>query len=126
MRHIAVLPLAAAAMILTPSLAVAHPRLVASTPVADATVKNAKQIDLMFNEELLAANTRIELVMTSMPAMANHGAMKMPIAVMMGKDGKSVKVIPKKALPSGGYELRWLATGDDKEVKSGKFAFQIK
>lgn len=126
MRPLHYLPLLAATLIMTPSQASAHPRLLASTPAADAIVKDAKQIVLMFSEELVAASTRVELVMTSMPGMARHDAMKIPIAVRMGKDNRSVEVMPKKALTAGGYELRWLGAGDDNEVKTGKFSFQIK
>ncbi|CAO1655187.1 hypothetical protein NYA22BAC_03554 (plasmid) [Parasphingorhabdus sp. NYA22] len=74
----------------------------------------------------MPANTRTQLMMTSMPGMACHAPMKMPISVMMGKDGKSVMVMMTKPLTSGGYELRSMASGDDNEVISGKYAFQVK
>lgn len=101
----------------------AHPTLVSSKPAANAMVASTGQIDLVFSEKIRPANTRIQLIMAAMPGMA---AMKMPISVMMGKDGKSVMVMSKTALPRGGYELRWMAAGDDKEVVNGKFAFQVK
>ena len=116
--------LAATAIVSAPALA--HPKLVTSKPAINATVARTGQIDLVFSEKLLAANTRIELVMTSMPGMAMHAAMKMPISLMMGKDGKSIMVMSKRALTPGGYELRWMASGDDKEVVTGKFAFKVK
>lgn len=118
--------LVAAAALTVPQIASAHPKLVTSKPAANATVARTGQIDLVFDEKLLAANTRIQLMMTSMPGMTNHAAMKIPISVMMNKDGKSVMVMSKKALTPGGYELRWMASGDDKEVVNGKFAFTMK
>lgn len=104
----------------------AHPSLVTSKPAANATVAKTGQIDLVFNEKIRPASTRIQLVMTSMPGMASHTAMPIPVSVMMGKDGKSVMVMSKKALTPGGYEVRWMAAGDDREVVSGKFAFKVK
>lgn len=118
--------LAATAIVAAPAPALAHPKLVTSKPAINATVARTAQIDLVFSEKLLAANTRLELVMTSMPGMAMHAAMKMPISVMMGKDSKSIMVMSKRALTPGGYELRWMASGDDKEVVTGKFAFKVK
>lgn len=108
----------------TPLLA--HPILVTAKPSANATVAPTNRIDLVFNEKIIPANTRMQLMMTSMPGMANHAPMKMPISVMMGKDGKSVMVMMKKPLTSGAYELRWMASGDDNEVVSGKYAFSVK
>lgn len=108
----------------TPLLA--DPILVTAKPSANATVAPTNRIDLVFNEKIMPANTRMQLMMTSMPGMANHAPMKMPISVMMGKDGKSVMVMMKKPLTSGGYELRWMASGDDNEVVSGKYAFKVK
>ncbi|MFZ1741972.1 MAG: copper resistance protein CopC [Pontixanthobacter sp.] len=108
----------------TPLLA--HPSLATATPSANATVAPTNRIDLVFNEKIMPANTRMQLMMTSMPGMANHAPMKMPISVMMGKDGKSVMVMMKKPLTTGSYELRWMASGDDNEVVSGKYAFKVK
>ena len=104
----------------------ARPALVSSTPAAKATVAKTGQIDLVFTERLRTANTRVQLVMTTMPGMAMTAPMAMPVSLMMGKDGKSVMVMPRSALPRGSYELRWTAAGDDKEAASGKFAFQVR
>ena len=115
---------AAATLAATPLFA--HPSLVTAKPAANATVAPTNKIDLVFDEKIMPANTRMQLMMTSMPGMAGHAPMKMPMSVMMGKDGKSVMVMMKKPLTTGGYELRWMASGDDKEVVSGKYAFQVK
>ncbi len=107
-------------------VAQAHPTLVSSRPAANASVSSTGQIDLVFNEKLRPASTRIQLFMTTMPGMAMNAPMAMPVSVMMGKDGKSVMVMSRSALPRGGYELRWMAAGDDREVVSGKFSFQVR
>lgn len=115
----------AALALAAPGIAAAHPVLVSSTPAANATVASPAHINLVFSEKLRPANTRIQLVMTSMAGMAGH-TMTIPVSVMMGKDGKSVMVMPTSALAAGGYELRWTAAGDDREVKSGRIPFTIK
>lgn len=115
----------AALVLAVPGIAAAHPQLVSSTPAANSTVAKAGNIDIVFSEKINPAKTRIQLVMTSMPGMAGH-AMTMPASIMIGKDGSSVMVMPKGALSAGGYELRWLTSGDDGEVKSGKIAFTVK
>jgi methionine-rich copper-binding protein CopC len=104
----------------------AHPKLLSSTPAANARIAKTAQIDLVYNEKLMSANTRIQLVMTSMPGMANHAAMRIPISVRMTKDGKSLIVMSRQSLTTGSYELSWTASGDDKEVVNGKLAFQVK
>ena len=104
----------------------ARPTLISSTPAANATVTKTGQIDLVFNEKIRPANTRIQLVMTTMPGMAMNAPMVMPVSIMTGRDGKSVMVMSRSALPRGGYELRWTAAGDNREAVSGKFAFQVR
>lgn len=124
-RKFARLTLAAAAMLAATPL-LAQLSLVTAKPAANALAAPTNRIDLGFNEKIMPANTRMQLMMTSMPGMANHAPMKIPISVMMGKDGKSVMVMMKKPLTSGEYELRWMASGDDNEVVSGKYAFKVK
>ena len=104
----------------------ARPTLVSSTPAANATVAKTGQIDLVFNERIRPANTRIQLVMTTMPGMTMTAPMAMPVSLMMGRDGKSMMVMSRSALPRGSYELRWTAAGDSREVISGKFSFQVR
>lgn len=104
----------------------ARPTLVSSTPTANATVTRTGQIDLVFSERIRPANTRIQLVMTTMPGMAMNAPMVMPVSTMMGRDSKSVMVMSRAALPRGGYELRWTTADDDRVAVSGKFAFQVR
>ncbi|NBW75770.1 MAG: copper resistance protein CopC [Sphingomonadaceae bacterium] len=121
------LVLAVAALgLAVPQLAVAHPVLVSSTPAANSTVARPAHINLVFSEKIQASTARFQLVMTSMPGMAAGHTMPVQTSAMMGKDGKSVMVMPKTGLSPGGYELRWMASGDDREVKSGKVAFTVR
>lgn len=118
--------IAVAGALLGATPALAHPQVVSSTPAANATVARPAHISVVFNEALRPANTRMQLVMISMPGMAAGHTMTIPASVMMGKDGKSVMVMPRTALAPGGYELRWMAAGPDREVKSGKIAFTVR
>jgi copper resistance protein C len=118
--------LAAAALTLSPTAALAHARLVASAPAANATVAKVTAIRLQFSEKLIPATVRAELVMTAMPGMADHPPMKIAIGSAMGKDGKSMTLTPKRALAPGTYRLIWSAAGADTHRMGSDFAFTVK
>ena len=44
----------------------------------------------------------------------------------MGKDGKSMTLILKKALPSGSYTVKWSAAGADRHRMGSEFSFKVK
>ena len=117
---------AAAALVLSPTAALAHARLLASTPAANATVTKVTAIQLKFSEKLIAATVRTELVMTAMPGMADHVPMKIAIGSAMGKDGKSMTLTPKRALVAGTYKVTWSAAGADTHRMGSDFAFTVK
>lgn len=109
----------------TPSLA--HTRLVSSTPAANATVAKPGKIVLTFSEKLVATFFKAELLMTSMPGMADHPPMKMTgYTTQMSADGKSVTLLLKRALPAGGYVLKWSAAGLDTHRMTGELPFNVK
>jgi len=109
----------------TPS--VAHTKLVASTPAANATVAKPGKIVLTFSEKLVATFFKTELLMTSMPGMADHPPMKMAgYTTQMSPDGKSVTLLLKRALPTGGYVLKWSAAGLDTHRMTGELPFNVK
>lgn len=122
------LALAALALVAAPGAALAHAKLLSSTPAANATVsKNkAKSITLMFNEKLMASTVNAELVMTGMPGMKDHAPMKIAFTSMMGKDGKSMMLMPKKALVPGTYKVSWSAAGADTHRMGSEFSFTVK
>ena len=122
------LSLAAMAMALAPSVAMAHAKVMSSTPAANATVSSAKakSINLVFNEKLLAPTVKTDLLMTGMPGMKDHTPMKVAFGSMMGKDGKSVMLMPKKALTAGTYKVTWAAAGSDTHRMNGEFSFTVK
>ncbi len=117
---------AALAMLLAPTAASAHAKLVGSTPAANATVSKVTSVNLQFNEKVIASTLKTELVMTGMPGMANHAPMKMPASAMMGKDGKSAMLMLKRPLAAGTYKVKWAAAGADTHRMEGEFAFTVK
>ncbi len=117
---------AAFALLLAPSIALAHTKLVGSTPSANATVSKVTSINLRFNEKVVASTMKVELVMTGMPGMANHAPMKIPASSMMGKDGKSMMLMVKRALVPGTYKVKWSAAGADTHRMGSEFNFTVK
>lgn len=115
-----------AAAALAPTAALAHAKLVASTPAANAKVAKVPAIQLKFSEKLIASTVKAELVMTGMPGMADHPPMKIAISSAMGKDGKSMTITPKRALVPGTYKVKWSAAGADTHRMGSEFSFTVK
>lgn len=114
------------ALLLAPTPASAHAKLVGSTPAANATVSKVTSIALRFNEKVIASTVKAEVVMTGMPGMANHALMKIPATPMMGKDGKSMTLAVKRALVPGTYKVKWAAAGADTHRMGSEFSFTVK
>lgn len=105
----------------------AHPHLMSSTPAADATVEKPGKVILTFNERVVANFTGADLVMTSMPGMTMTEPMKMNgFSSAMSADGKTLTLLMKRALPTGAYQLKWHAVGDDTHRMKGQFSFNVK
>lgn len=118
---------AAAALIITlPGAAIAHVKLVGSAPAAESTVAKPARIELKFSEKMIAATVKTEVIMTGMPGMADHPPMKMPHTSQMGKDGKSMTLLLKKALVPGSYTVKWSAAGADTHRMGSEFSFKVK
>lgn len=117
---------AAIALASMPGTALAHARLVASTPAANAAVSKVTSVQLKFSEKLIASTVKAELVMTGMPGMKDHPPMKIPFSSAMGKDGKSMTLQPKRALVAGTYKVKWSAAGADTHRMGSEFSFTVK
>lgn len=120
------LPAVAAALALIPAPALAHAKLVGSTPAANAIVSKAASIHLKFNEKLISSTVKTELVMTGMPGMKDHPPMKIAFTSAMGKDGKSMTLTPRRALVPGTYKVKWSAAGADTHRMGSEFGFTVK
>jgi len=125
MRPTALSLFAAAAMLATSGTAMAHPKLVSTTPAAGSTVSKPTEITMTFSEALVAPLTGIELTMTSMPGMANHAPM--PIKGFTTKiDGKTLTAKMPRALPAGTYQLKWHAVAGDQHRIENSYSFMVK
>lgn len=122
-----ILALAPALFLLGAGAALAQPSLTGSTPAAGGTAPRTDRLQLLFSEPIDAKASTVQLVMTGMPGMANHGAMRMTaIDVKPGKDGRSLEIGAKAPFPAGTYALSWTATGKaDHGQASGQLTFSL-
>lgn len=116
----------AIATLLFMSTAVAHPKLLASNPAANATVTKLEKIELHFSEKLVGQFSSVELLMVSMPGMKAHAPMKIgSVATTLGIDGKTLVVKLKKPLAAGTYKLNWHAVSADTHRVEGTYNFRV-
>lgn len=116
---------AALAAATLPAAAMAHPKLVSSTPAQSATVSRPTSLSLSFSEVLVAPLSGIEITMTAMPGMANHPPM--PIKGYTTKvTGKTIVATLPRALPVGTYLLKWHVVAADQHRIEGSYTFKVK
>lgn len=120
------LSLVAALLAIVPGGAMAHVKLTGSTPAANAAVAKPARIELKFSDKLIAPTVKTEVIMTGMPGMKDHPPMKMAHTSKMGKDGKSMTLMLKKALVAGSYTVKWSAAGADSHRMGSEFIFKVK
>lgn len=113
-----------AAPLVTPTAALAHTKVVASTPAQDTTVKAPRSVSLTFSEALLPPTAAASIVMTAMPGMANHGEMVIRNFTTAWSNGnKTMTLKLKQPLRAGTYEARWQAAGADGHRMKGVVNF---
>ncbi len=117
---------AAVCAALAVSSAFAHPKLVSSTPVDKSEGAAPARIELHFSEALVTQFSGANLVMTAMPGMADHGAMKVAAKVSGADDGKTMVVTPAQPLVPGSYRVDWRAVASDTHPVSGNVSFEVK
>ena len=111
----------------TPSLASAQPKLLSSTPTANATVGKPAKLSLTFSEKLLPSLSGVDLVMTGMPGMASHAPMPIKgFKTSIEGDGRTMTVTLPRALPVGSYNLNWHVAGVDQNKIAGKYSFTVR
>lgn len=117
----------AALLTLSAVPALAHPRLIASTPAAKATASNVKQLSLTFSEPLMAPISGIALIMTGMPGVTSHPPMKINgVRTSVGKDGKTLIAALDRPLVPGTYKLDWHAVSTDTHRITGTLSFTVR
>lgn len=103
---------AAVTLAFAPVAAQAHPKLVSSTPAANAVVAASSRVELRFSEPLIAKLSGAEIVMTRMPGMATMKPMAVSgLAAQVGPDGKTLVVTSMTPLGAGTYKLSWHEIG---------------
>lgn len=115
----------AAVAVATP--AIAHPKLLASTPAPQATVSKVTQTSLTFSETLMVPLSGIDLSMTGMPGMANHAPTKIAgFKTSVTPDGKTLVAAFPRALPAGTYRLDWHVVATDTHRATGSLTFTVR
>ncbi|QJU58561.1 hypothetical protein HL653_13020 [Sphingomonas sp. AP4-R1] len=107
--------------------AIGQPSLTGSNPSAGSTTPRTDRLRLLFSEPIDARASTVQLVMTDMPGMPHHGAMRMAaIDVKPGKDGRSLDIGAKAPFPAGTYRLDWtIASKADRSRASGQLTFSL-
>lgn len=119
-------PIVAAALLVAPVAAYAHPKLVSATPAPNAVAAPTARLQLVFSEGLVAQFSGADLVMTEMPGMKMNAPMKMPATAALGADGKTLVVTLPKALPVGSYTLSYHVVSTDTHRVEGSYSFKVK
>lgn len=123
-------PLALAAAVAAIALpALAHPALVASTPVAGSTSGPVRQVELRFSEPLVKKLSSLSVTSVKM----DMGEGMMAHAMGMGgkvtfdaADAKVIRLVFNGPLPAGVYHLDWKAVSTDTHRLKGGFDFTVK
>ena len=103
-----------------PSLALAHVRLVRSTPSAGSRVGNTpKELRLTFSEKAELAMTRVQLLD------AGGRAVKLAPLAEGGDAGKTVVTAVPAPLTPGAYTVTWQMAGRDGHPVRGRYAFRV-
>lgn len=110
------------ALSLTPS-ADARLSISSAKPAANSTVSKVTSLTLQFNEAIVPASVRAELIMTAMPGMTDHPPMKMRTTSAIGRDSRSLTMTLKRSLVPGTYRVSWTATAVGGQPTSGQYSF---
>lgn len=115
-----------AASLAFPAIALAHTRVVASTPAEGATAARPRVVALTFSEALLPPTAAASIVMTAMPGMENHSPMVIRnFATAWSNSNRTMTLTLRQPLRSGTYEVRWQAAGADGHRMTGTVNFIV-
>ncbi len=108
------------------SPAMAHTRVVASTPAEGATVARPRVVTLTFSEALLPPTVATSIVMTAMPGMAKHGEMAIRnFKSAWSNSDRTLTMTLRQPLRAGSYDVRWQAAGADGHRMTGTVRFTV-
>ena len=100
------------------SAAFAHAHLEQSTPAADSTVSNVKELRLVFTEGVEQAFTKVVLTHDQAPV-AVSSIKTEPV------NKKILIVTPAQPLPAGTYNVKWNAVSVDTHKSTGDYSFTV-
>lgn len=124
-RTLIAMPILACLVAAAPALA--HPKLLSSTPADGSVVHRPTQIALNFSEKLMPQLASIDLTMTGMPGMAAHKPMKIAgFTSSVAPDGKTLVAALPRPLPAGTYALKWRVVSIDTHHAEGTLSFTVK
>ena len=107
-----------------PTAALAHTKVVSSTPAEGSTVARPRVVALTFKEELLPPTAAASIVMTAMPGMANHSPMIIRnFTTGWSNSNRTMTLTLRQPLRAGTYEVRWQAAGADGHRMKGTVNF---
>lgn len=110
-----------------PSIALAHTRVVSSTPAQGATVAGPRVVTLTFSDALSPPTAAASIVMTAMPGMAHHSPMVIRnFTAAWSNDNRTMTLTLRQPLRTGTYEVRWQAAGADGHRMSGTVNFIVR
>jgi len=118
----ALLTFTAAALAVAAVPAIAHPKLVSTTPGANAIVSAPGQITLVFSEPLIKKLSKVSVSMT----MAGMDPMAMAGKTSLSKDGKTLTVTYSTPLHTGAYKVEYQVVSTDTHKAAGNFAFRVR
>ena len=122
MRALLTFAVAATTLAVAAVPASAHPKLVSSTPGANAIVSAPSQITISFSEALIEKLSKVSVAMT----MAGMDPMAMPGKTSLSKDGKTLTVTYATPLHSGAYKVEYAIVSTDTHKAGGSFAFRVR
>ncbi len=116
-----------AAPLAAPAAALAHTKVVASTPAEGSTAARPRVVTLTFSEALLPPTAAASIVMTAMPGMADHSPMVVRnFTTTWSNSNRTMTLKLRQPLRAGTYEVRWQAAGADGHRMKGTVNFVAK
>jgi len=116
--YIAALVAAVSSFVVQPALA--HPKLTATVPAADAQAQPPQEIRLSFSEALVAKFSGLDLKDQEGKRIETGPAASDP------KDRKQLIVPVKAVLAPGRYTVEWHAVSEDTHRVKGSYSFEVK
>ena len=107
------------------SAAQAHPKLLAASPAANATVARPGRVELRFSEKLMPKFSGADL-MTTVTTRANPGPLKIASTAAVAADGRTLVLTPKSPLGVGRYSVAWHVVSVDTHRVAGNYGFAVK